>query len=188
MAAKKGPAPATTGSLDINSLFEQELQARNEDLRRQAALTMFYKLHPTNKVNVEQFIAGIKQHKDVWAVVSTMGVVDFAEAILGGKGRATAAPASGKPARRTRLNETQKNTLKTVIQKALGESKDGLNRNEIAKAVSNEQLTTIGVSRDELANKLRQPLGELVSDGKIHTVGEKRLMKYLVGSGSRKKG
>lgn len=187
MAPKKGPAPATTGSLDINSLFEQELQARNEDLRRQAALNMFYKLHPTNKVNVEQFIAGIKQHKDVWSVVSTMGVVDFAEAILGGKTRPVA-PAAGKPTRRTRLNESQKTNLKALIQKALGDSKDGLNRNEIAKAVSNEQLATIGVSRDELANKLRQPLGELVADGKIHTVGEKRLMKYLVGSGSRKKG
>ena len=187
MAAKKGPAPATTSSLDINQLFEQELQARNEDLRRQAALTMFYKLHPTNKVTVEQFIAGIKQHKDVWAVVSTMGVVDFADAILGGKVRPVAAPA-GKPARRTRLNENQKNTLKNFIQKTLGDSKDGLNRNEIAKAIPNEQLATIGVSRDELANKLRQPLSELVTDGKIHTVGEKRLMKYLVGSGSRKKG
>jgi len=188
MAAKKGPAPAATSSLDISSLFEQELQARNEDLRRQAALTMFYKLHPNNKMNVEQFIAGIKQHKDVWSVVSTMGIVDFADAILGGKSRTPAAPTSGKPARRTRLNETQKNTLKAVIQKTLGDSKDGLNRNEIAKNVTNDQLTNIGVSRDELANKLRQPLSELVSDGKIHTVGEKRLMKYLVGSGSRKKG
>ena len=188
MAAKKGPAPAATNSMDINSLFEQELQARNEDLRRQAALTMFHKLHPTNKMSVERFIADIKQHRDVWSVVSAMGIVDFAESILGGKSRAPAAPVGGKPARRTRLNENQKTTLKTVIQKTLGDSKDGLNRNEIAKNVSNEQLTHIGVSRDELANKLRQPLSELVGDGKIHTVGEKRLMKYLVGSGSRKKG
>ncbi len=189
MAAKKGPAPATNNSLDINSLFEQELQARNEDLRRQAALTMFHKLHPTNRLNVEQFIAGIKQHKDVWSVVSSMGIVDFAESILGGKSRAPAAPTSGgKPARRTRLNENQKTTLKAVIQKTLGDSRDGLNRNEIAKNVTNDQLSNIGVSRDELANKLRQPLSELVGDGKIHTVGEKRLMKYLVGSGSRKKG
>jgi hypothetical protein len=138
-------------------------------------------------VTVEQFIADIKQHKDVWAVVSGMGIVDFADAILGGKVRAPAAPA-GKPARRTRLNENQKNTLKNIIQKTLGESKDGLNRNEIAKNITNDQLTAISVSRDELANKLRQPLSELVSDGKIHTVGEKRLMKYLLGSGSRKKG
>lgn len=187
MAAKKGPAPAAPASLDISSLFEQELQARNEDLRRSAALTMFYKLHPNNKVSVEHFIAGIKQHKDVWSVVSTMGIVDFADAILGGKSRAPAAPAAGKPARRTRLNENQKNNLKQVILKALGESKDGLNRNEIAKNISAEQLANIGVSRDELANKLRQPLSELVSDSKIHTVGEKRLMKYLSGGGSRKK-
>ena len=43
-------------------------------------------------------------------------------------------------------------------------------------------LATIGVKRDELAAKLRQPLGELVGDKKLHTVGEKRLMKYHVGA------
>ena len=182
MAAKKEPASPMPTTLDINSLFERELQARHEDLRRQAAERMFYKLQPNNKVSVEQFIAGIKPHRDVWAVVATMGIVDFAEAILGGKTRKQAAP-SGKPARRTRLNEAQKNSIKAAIHKTLSDSKDGLNRNEIAQRIANDQLQTIGVGRDELANKLRQPLGELVSDGKIHTVGEKRLMKYVMGVG-----
>lgn len=188
MAGKKAPvaaAAAAPASFDISSLFEQELQARNEDLRRQAALNMFYKLHPTNKVTVEQFINQLRQHKDVWGVVSTMGVVDFAEALSGGK--RIPEKAATKPARRTRLNESQKTNLKSVILKTLSENKDGLNRNEIAKAVTNEQLTTIGIDRAELANKLRQPLSELVSDGKIHTVGEKRLMKYLTGAAPRKK-
>ena len=103
MAAKKGPASTMSNTLDINSLFEHELKARNEDLRREAAETMFHKLRPSNKVSVEQFVAGIKQHRDVWAVVSTMGIVDFADAILGGKTRPPASP-TGKPARRTRLN------------------------------------------------------------------------------------
>ena len=44
----------------------------------------------------------------MWAVVSTMGV-DFA-GNPGGKGTGHGGPASGKPTRRTRLNETQKNT------------------------------------------------------------------------------
>ena len=186
MAAKKGRDPTMNSTLDINSLFEHELQASNEDLRRQAAQTMFYKLHPTNKINVEQFIAVIKQHRDVWAVVSTMGIVDFADAIVGDNA-GNKVVQSGKPARRTRLNETQKNTIKVAIQKLLGDSKDGLSRSEIAQCIPNDQLAPIGVSLDELANKLRQPLGELVSEGKIHTVGEKRLMKYWAGSGPRKK-
>jgi hypothetical protein len=189
MAGKKAPAAAPAAapaSLDISSLFEQELQARNEDLRRQAALNMFYKLHPTNKMTVDQFINGLRQHKDVWGVVSGMGVVDFAEALSGGSKR-TVEKAASKPARRTRLNESQKNNLKAVILKTLSENKDGLNRNEIAKAVTNEQLSTIGIDRAELANKLRQPLSELVGDSRIHTVGEKRLMKYLSGGAPRKK-
>ena len=48
-----------------------------------------------------------------------------------------------------------------------------------------DRLSTVGVDRAELANKLRQPLGELVGDNKIHTIGEKRLMKYH--SGPKKK-
>lgn len=35
--------------------------------------------------------------------------------------------------------------------------------------------------RDELADKLRQSLSKLVADHKIHTVGEKRLMRYHAG-------
>lgn len=190
MAIKKSiAAPVPTNSLEIGSLFEAELQALNEDLRRQAALTMFYKLHPSNKVNVEQFINGIKQHKDVWSVVSTMGVVDFAEAVSGSRAGGVKAPKAETKAggKRTRLNENQKSALKSAIIKTLSDNKDGLNRNEIAKAITAEQLTAIGVDRAELANKLRQPLGELVGDTKIHTVGEKRLMKYLAGGRSGKK-
>jgi len=173
-------------ALDINVLFDNELQACNEDLRRQAAQTMFYKLHPTNKVSVEQFLADLKQHPDVWAVVSTIGIVDFADAIAGGKARSRAA-ASDQPTRRTRLNEAQKNRIKVAIQNLLSDSKEGFSRSEIAKCIPNDQLARIGVSLDELANKLRQPLGELVSAGMIHTVGEKRLMKYWAGSGPHKK-
>lgn len=186
MAAKKGHAPTMNSTLDINSLFEQELQARKDDLRRQAAQTMVYKLHPTNLIKVEQLLAEIKQHRDVWAVVATMGIVDFAAAIVGDKaGNRTAQ--SGEPVRRTRLNEAQKNSLKVAIQKLLDDSKDGLSRSEIAQCIPSEQLATMGVSLDGLANKLRQPLGELVGEGKIHTVGEKRQMMYWAGSGPRKK-
>jgi hypothetical protein len=186
MVVQRDPAPTMNSTLDINSLFENELQACNEDLRRQAAQTMFYKLHPTNKITVEQFFADLKQHRDVWAVVSTMGIVAFADAIVGDKASSKAA-ASDKPARRTRLSETQKNSIKAAIRKFLSDSKEGFSRSEIAQCIPSDQLAAIGVSLDELANKLRQPLGELVSDGTIHTVGEKRLMKYWAGSGPRKK-
>ncbi len=63
----------------------------------------------------------------------------------------------------------------------LGNRKDGLNRTDIAGQIGDDVLVTIGVKRDELANKLRQPLGELVDENKIHTVGEKRLMRYHAG-------
>jgi len=51
-----------------------------------------------------------------------------------------------------------------------------------AGQIADDVLATIGVKREELADKLRQPLGELVADKKIHTVGEKRLMKYHAGA------
>ena len=186
MAPKKSPA-STPGSLELDSLFEQELRAQNEDLRRMAALATFYKLHPSNRVTVEQFLNGLKQNKDIWSVVATLGVVDFAEALLGNRSASAKAPKEGRPAKRTRLTDSQKTALKAAIVAVLGSNKDGLNRNDIARAISADQLSSLGIDRAELANKLRQPLAELVGDNKIHTVGEKRLMKYLMGSGSRKK-
>jgi len=187
MVAKKAPT-STPAGLEIDSLFEQELRVQNEDLRRQAALRTFYKLHPNNRVTVEQFISSVKQNKDIWSAVSTLGVLDFAEAVLGNRGGAAKASRSeSKPHKRTRLSETQKNSLKSAILGVLTGNKEGSNRNEIAKAISADQLSSINLDRGELANKLRQPLAELVGDGKIHTVGEKRLMKYLHGNGPRKK-
>ena len=103
MAAKK--ISGTGQVLDIGSLFEQELQARNEDLRKQAATRMFEKLHPSNRVTVDQFLTGIQQHKDVWAAVSTMGVLDFAATLAGGRRESEpSAKPNGKAARRSRLS------------------------------------------------------------------------------------
>ena len=96
MAPKKPPA-ATPAGLELDSLFEQELRAQNEDLRRMAALATFYKLHPSNRVTVEQFLVGLKQNKDIWAVVATLGVVDFAEALLGNRSVGTKAPRDARP-------------------------------------------------------------------------------------------
>ncbi len=185
MAAKK--TSGTRIGLDISSLFEQELQARNEDLRREAATRMFEKLHPSNRVTVEQFLAGIQQHKDVWAAVSTMGILDFAATLAGERRESEpTGKAKAKPARRTRLSDSQKNSLKGLIVNVLSGIKDGLNRREIASNTNEELLGNIGVVRTELMDKLRQPLHELLSDGKIHTVGEKRLMRYYVGADPKK--
>ena len=50
MAGKKA------GSVfDISALFEQELKARNEDLRRQAAMSMLSKLRPSPRVTMAEF-------------------------------------------------------------------------------------------------------------------------------------
>ena len=83
--------------------------------------------------------------------------------------------------KRTRISDAQKNSLKGTIVSELGNRRDGLNRTDIAGQIGDDVLVTIGVKRDELANKLRQPLDELMADNKIHTVGEKRLMRYHAG-------
>ena len=173
-------------SVDVTSRFEQELQSRAEDLYREAALAMLAKLHPSNKVTVEEFLAALEQHKDVWSAVSRMGVIEFA-ATLRGRVGATESDDEESPAaesgsgKRTRLSEAQKNSLKGIIISTLGGARDGLSRTDIAGQISNDLLSTVGISRDELADKLRQPLHELIADNKIHTVGEKRLMRYHNG-------
>ena len=166
---------------DINSLFEQELQARSEDLRRLAALAMLPKLRLSAKMTMADFLDTLQQHKDVWTAVLGMSVVEFASVLSGGPRAESAAPTTA-PAKRTRISDAQKNSIKGAIVSVLAQHKDGLSRTEIAGQIGDDVLATIGVKRDELAAKLRQPLGELVGDKKLHTVGEKRLMKYHAGA------
>ena len=166
---------------DISSLFEQEFQARNEDLRRQAALSMLSKLRPSARVTMAEFLDTLQQHKDVWTAVLSMSVVEFASN-LGGRPHSEAVAPTESKTKRTRISDAQKNSLKGAIVSVLGNHHDGLNRADLAGQIADNVLATIGVKREELADKLRQPLGELVADKKIHTVGEKRLMKYHAGA------
>jgi hypothetical protein len=165
---------------DISALFEQELQARNEDLRRQAALSMLPKLRPSARVTMAEFLDSLQQHREVWSAVLEMSAVEFAS-LIAGSPRAEATKAAPEQTKRTRISDAQKNSLKGAIVSVLGNHKDGLSRTDIAGQMGDDVLATIGVKRDELADKLRQPLGELVADKKIHTVGEKRLMRYYEG-------
>lgn len=79
MAGKK----SEESGLDVNALFEQELQSRADDLYREAAIAMLSKLRPSNHITVAEFLDGLTPHPDVWSVVSTMGVGEFAAALLG---------------------------------------------------------------------------------------------------------
>ncbi len=177
MAGKKA------GSVfDISALFEQELKARNEDLRRQAALSMLPKLRPSARVTMAEFLDSLQQHREVWSAVLEMPAVEFGALIAGGGSRTEAAKAPAEPTKRTRISDAQKNSLKGAIVSVLGNHKDGLSRTDIAGQIGDDVLATIGVKRGELANKLRQPLGELVGDNNIHSVGEKRLMRYHAGA------
>jgi len=174
-------APKKDSSVfDMNALFEQELKARNEDLRRQAALAMLPKLRPSPKVTMAEFLDSLQQHREVWTAVLGLSALDFASMISGGS-QASTAKAAPEKAKRTRISDAQKNSLKGAIVSVLGNHKEGLSRTDIAGQIGDDVLSTIGVRRDELANKLRQPLGELVDDKKLHTVGEKRLMRYVAG-------
>jgi hypothetical protein len=183
MPRKTQAQQPANSQLEIGAVFEHELQSLHEDLRRQAVMATFAKLQPGNKITVEQFLQGIKQHKEVWNVVANMGIVDFADAINDGKrlrdlvrSRHLELRADGK---RTRLSEHQKQALKGLVVRALAEHKEGLSRADIAKRIAPEQVIQLSIDPRELANKLRQPLGELTDEGRIYTVGEKRLLRYF---------
>lgn len=169
---------------DVEGIFQRELQAINEDVRRKAALSTLNNLKLNNRVTVEQFVSSVQRHKDVWSVVASMGIIDLAMALTG---RSTAAPEkAAAPKTRTRLSDDQKAGLKGVALRLLESHKAGLSRTELAAVIRDEQLKPAGIADEELADKLRIPLAELVGENKIHTVGEKRLMKYVPG-GTKKK-
>ena len=141
------PAP----NAELDSHFQYELQFVHADLRRKAALAAFAKLRPGNRITVEQFLTQLERHKDLWAAVSTLGMVDFAEAIAGHR-----IPSTVETARpRTRINDEQKNSLKRAILRVLAGHPAGLNRTELTAALLGSGLAPAGIDPTELSEKLR---------------------------------
>lgn len=166
----------TAEPIELDSSFLRELQPMNEDVRRLAALATLHRLRPSNELTVEGLLTGLHAHKELWAVIGSLGIVEFAQALTG-----PAASLAATPPRRTRLTEQQKGSLKVAILRVLAGHPPGMSRTEVVAAVVAASMTPAGIRRDDLLVKVRQPLHELVTAGEIHTVGEKRLMKYLAG-------
>lgn len=175
-----------SATLELDSFFLRELQTVNEDVRRVAALATFNRLRPGNDITVEEFLTSLQAHADLWAVVGSLGIVEFAQALTGGSEPAAAASAP-ESERRTRLTESQKAGLKEAIVRVLAAHPPGMSRTEVTAAVVAANLTPAGIKAEDLPIKVRQPLHELVAARQIHTVGEKRLMKYLAGPPSQPK-
>ena len=157
------------------------------DVRRVAALATFHRLRPSNDVTVEEFLTSLQAHAELWAVVSSLGIVDFAQALAGVGGGSSGPTATSESGRRTRLTESQKGGLKEAIARVLADHPAGMSRTEVTAAVIAAGLIPAGIEQGDLQIKVRQPLHELVAAGQIHTVGEKRLMKYLAGPPSQTK-
>lgn len=164
-------------ALELDTFFLRELQTVKEDVRRLAALATFNRLRPSNDITVEQFLASLQAHEELWTVVGSLGIVEFAQ----GLADRPAAPRATEPQRRSRLTEDQKVSLKAAIVRVLGGHPDGMTRTEAIAAIVSSGLTPAGLRLADLPIKVRQPLHELVAEGAIHTIGKKRLMKYLAG-------
>jgi hypothetical protein len=169
-------------TVDLNDRFLDELRAVHEDVRSQAALAAFHRLHPTNDITVGQFLGQLQGHKDMWAVVSALGIIDFAAALA----RRPASAAGQARPRRTRLNDEQKGSLKQAILQVLESHGGGMNRNEITAVLIDDGLVPPGIEPGVLGEKARQPLHELIAEGRLHTIGEKRSMRYMVGPAGAK--
>ena len=109
---------------DISALFEQELQTRNEDLRKQAARSMLPKLRPSARVTMVEFLDSLQQHREVWSAVLELPAVEFGALMASGSRTESTNPAP-EPTKRTRISDAQKNSLKGAIVSVLGNHKDG---------------------------------------------------------------
>lgn len=173
----------TAPAAELDGLFQHELRAVNDDVRRKAALSAFQKLRPGSGVSIDQFLTGLQRHQELWAVVGTLGIVDFAEMLLGNKRAPSAGPSSAAPRKsRTRVSDAQKTSLKSAILWVLESHEEGMSRTELAETVIAAGLRPNGIERDDVPEKIRQPLHELIAEGKLHTVGQKRLMRYMFGA------
>lgn len=183
--------PKTTPTIhpgsDIQALYQQEMNMLEQGVRKQAAQNLFLKLRPSNRILVSEFIEQLQNNSDVWHTVSRMGIVEFAQGILG------ETPSDGPKTRtaskqaRTRLSMQQKSLLSDEILKVLKVTPQGLSRHEISNQIGNPFATLAGIDPQELEAKLRQPLLELLQEKTISSVGQKRSLRYLLSTHSPKK-
>lgn len=152
----------------------------NDDIRREVTLAAFHGLRPNNDITVEKFLGVLHDRQGMWPIVGSLGVVEFAQAIAGRQ--ISIAP----ELRRTRINEGQKSSIKGAILSVLENQSAGMNRHQVTATIIAKGLTPHGIEHGTLEAKTRQPLHELVAEKKLHTVGQKRLMKYVLSPSVKK--
>ena len=147
----------TSAQRAVDGHYPSALASANDDLRskNRAALAAFRKLRATNRSTVEEFIAGLRRHPDLWLAVSQLGIVDFAHTLLGKHRRTSSAKGATAP-RRTRINDEQKSVLKTAVVRALSSQPDGLSRVELAAVVADSGSVPVGSTGEEFGKFIRE--------------------------------
>jgi len=176
----------------VDALYEEERNALNQELGRKAALSMLCRMRFGNQLTVGSFMTQMQEHKDVWGALSGIGVMDFARAVMGGNAAVIPGPTAanedeGEVIGRTRLTDAQKEQLKELIMEVMEPAEEGIGRRTIAERMGEEQVAQLGIAQQQLAAKLKQPLAELVKEGRLATDGERRLMVYVLPNQRRRK-
>lgn len=167
-------------SLNIEELYKQELQSLHEKISKQAARALLEKLQPSNKITAEQLFLDLKQ---MWEEISGMGALDFLCALLGD--RKLHVSVQRPHGQRTRLTNSQIESLHVKILQILNEHQEGLNRKQISSYFSVQEIKNLQIDQRELFDKLRIPLSELLTQGRIYSQGNKRLLKYFPADGNK---
>ena len=156
----------TASATELDGLFLHELQAANENVDRMAALAVFQRLRPNNHVTVDQLLTAIKRPKQIWAIMGSLKIVEFAKSLTDDQ-----APSAARPRRRRmRISYQVKNNLKGTVLRMLASHADGMRRTEVAAVLIAEGLVPPGIERAALPERVRQTLRELVAEGELHPV------------------
>ena len=169
----------------MTPLYHEQLREITDWYQRQAAMVSVMQLRPTNGVTVESLLTALQKTPDLWAAVATMGIIDFAKAIVGSRRQEPGTPQLLE--KRSRLSPVQIRTLESAIVAALEQHSNGLSRRQILQEIDAAVRQQFRSSTARPLLKLRQPLAHLMVENKIHSVGRKRAARYFVGSAPSRK-
>lgn len=169
-------------ALDLSSAYYQEYEKIKINLQQEAALRVFRNIEVDKEMTIQEVFQSLTNSAELWGGIGGITAYEFSRILLGiDKTKPIPPVEEGEQKKhRNKLSSQQITEFKQLIVEALRGKKQGIPRIKLVQEFNRTTLKELGISLHQINMKIRRPLGELVRDGVLHKVGEKKGLRYIL--------
>lgn len=168
-------------ALDLSSAYYQEYEKIKFNLQQEAALRVFRNIEVDKEMTIQEVFQSLTNSAELWGGIGGMTAYEFSRILLGIDKIKAPLPVEGEHKKhRNKLSSQQITEFKQLIVEALRGKKQGIPRIKLVQEFNRATLKELGISLHQINIKIRRPLAELVRDGVLHKVGEKKGLRYIL--------